>query len=212
MNKKRYLYSVYPKRPIKNIIENIPIIKTPKSLQLSKDEVEKCLKFGSIYRRFANEGRNEKVNTLNIDRLHNDKFMTEEEYAKFLDSQIDSNAGTVINNINQSDENLSVEVKEETSVVEDEKNVETSVEEVSNTVEEPKNEAVEEEVKEETSIVEDEKNVETSAEEVSNTVEEVSLENKNLTENSEAAVVVEKAEQPKTYNNKDYGGKNKYTH
>ena len=94
----RFLYSVNPKKPIKTI-KTIPVLRAPKSLQLTKEEVRECLKYGSVYRRFANEGRNERVTINNVDRLHNAKFMTEDEYAAFLKANIDSKTGTVINNV-----------------------------------------------------------------------------------------------------------------
>lgn len=96
MRKQRYLYSVYPKRPIKNIVEGIPVIRVNKTLNLNLDEVLGCLKYGSVYRRFANEQKIIKVTTVTAERLHNAKFMTEAEYAAFLEAQIDNKAGTVL--------------------------------------------------------------------------------------------------------------------
>ena len=90
-----FLYSVYPKRVIKELPTTTPI-RTPKSLYLTKDQVKICLKYGSVYRRFANEKRNEKVTILNVDRLHNATFMTEEEYDKFKDSLVSDKRGSVI--------------------------------------------------------------------------------------------------------------------
>jgi hypothetical protein len=78
----RYLYSIYPRKPIK-LSDEIGVIRVPKSLQLTKEEVLKCLKFGPVQRRFANENIIEKVYPSNLDRLHNAKYMTEEEYEKF---------------------------------------------------------------------------------------------------------------------------------
>ena len=104
----RFLYSVHPKRVIKNV-PGANAIRTPKSLYLTKEDVRICLKGGSVYRRFANEARNEKVTISNVDRLHNAKFMTEEEYKKFLESEIDSKRGTVIND--EKDESKVEEVK-----------------------------------------------------------------------------------------------------
>ena len=106
----RFLYSVYPKRVIKSIPGTV--IRTAKSLYLNKEEVLICLKNGSVYRRFANESRNEKVTILNIDRLHNAKFMTEEEYEAFLQANIDSKRGSVIGELEEVTETETESVEE----------------------------------------------------------------------------------------------------
>lgn len=79
----RYLYSVHPRKPIKNL-SDIAVIRVPKSLSLTLEDVLTCLKSAVVYRRFANENRIERVTILNAERMHNAKFMTEEEYEKFL--------------------------------------------------------------------------------------------------------------------------------
>ena len=79
----RYLYSVHPRKPIKNL-SDVAVIRAPKSLSLTLEDVLTCLKSAVVYRRFANENRIERVTILNAERLHNAKFMTEEEYEKFL--------------------------------------------------------------------------------------------------------------------------------
>lgn len=88
MEETRYIYSINPKKIIKFLCGKpiVPAIRNSRSLSLTKEEVRECLKYGTVYRRFANESRNERVTTRNIDRLHNAKFMTEEEYEKFLSS------------------------------------------------------------------------------------------------------------------------------
>lgn len=147
----RYLYSVNPKKPIRTI-KGVPVLRTPKSLQLTKEDVKECLKYGSVYRRFANENRIERVTINSVDRLHNAKFMTEEEYEAFLQANIDSKTGTVINTqvteeaveekvINPEPviEEPVVEVEEETEeslVIEDEVYDETVSEDVIGEVEE----------------------------------------------------------------------------
>ena len=77
-----YLYSVHPKRIIKTLSDKSIVIRRPQSLFLNLEDVKECLKYGSVYRRFANESRNERVTLRNVERLHNAKFMTEEEYEK----------------------------------------------------------------------------------------------------------------------------------
>lgn len=78
----KYLYSVNPRRTIK--LKGLLPLRTSKSLYLSKDQVRECLKYGSVYRRFANINRIEKVVGLDVDRLHNAEFYTPEEWAKKL--------------------------------------------------------------------------------------------------------------------------------
>ena len=88
----RFLYSVFPKMLIRNL-PGVSAFRTQKSLSLTKDEVKYCLKFGTVYRRFVNESKNERVTLENIDRLHNDRYMTEVEYEAFKKENIDSNRG-----------------------------------------------------------------------------------------------------------------------
>ena len=83
----RFLYSVYPKKPIKNLMPNGRPINSPKTLSLTKEEVLLCMKSGTVYRRFGEDNRNERVTTVNLDRLHNLKFITEEEWKKTKDVQ-----------------------------------------------------------------------------------------------------------------------------
>lgn len=90
-----YLYSVHPKKIIKGLLEKP--IRTARSLYLTKEQVKVCLKYGSVYRRFANENKIERVLISNIDRLHNEKFMTESEYEQYKKSLTDSMRGSVIN-------------------------------------------------------------------------------------------------------------------
>lgn len=110
----RFLYSVYPKQPIKNVINGIPLLRVSKTLNLTKEEVKGCLKCGTVQRRFANENKVERVTLSNLDRLHNAKFIAEEKYADFKLSQIADNRGTVIGGtVNAPVETTETEVKEE---------------------------------------------------------------------------------------------------
>jgi hypothetical protein len=91
-----YLYSVHPKRPITDL-SGVGFLRVPKSLQLTKEDVKKCLEKAVVYRRFANEGGKEVRVTINdIDRLHNAKYMTEEEYKEFLANGLSEGAGKVV--------------------------------------------------------------------------------------------------------------------
>ena len=137
MEETRYLYSVNPRKVIKFLHgeQIIPPIRVAKTLSLTKEEAKECLKYGSVYRRFANENRNERVTTRNIDRLHNAKYMDEKEYSEFVQSQpeivdknddfadpaTEMNRGTVYNVEDGSTEGKSVESKSVEPVVEDEK-------------------------------------------------------------------------------------------
>ena len=81
-NEMRFLYSVYPKKPIRNLLSNGRPINSPKTLSLTKEEVLYCMKSGTVYRRFGSIDRNERVTTINLDRLHQKEFVTEEEWKK----------------------------------------------------------------------------------------------------------------------------------
>ena len=158
----RYLYSVSPKKPIKGLLADGRPINSPKSLQLTIEEVKKCMNCGSVYRWFANEDRRERVTALNIERLHNEKFYTEEEYASAKFDNVAGNNGTVVDTKVETEpvveevapvvEEVVEEVPaavEETPVVvteEDSANVEETV-----TVEEP----IAEEVKAEEAVTEE---------------------------------------------------------
>ena len=120
-----FLYSVCPKKVIKELPTTIPI-RSPKSLYLTKEQVKICLKYGSVYRRFANEQRNERVTIMNIDRLHNEKFMTEEQYKEYEQSLKDGQRGSVIVGEPKVEDPVP-EVKEDKVEVKVEEKVETVV-------------------------------------------------------------------------------------
>lgn len=80
-----YLYTVYPKTVLKNI-PYVGFIYKRGTFKLTKEAVLECMKGATVYRRFGNDNT-VKVTTLNIDRLHNEKFMTEEEWNKIVESQ-----------------------------------------------------------------------------------------------------------------------------
>ena len=107
MTDTRYLYSVNPHKPI--ILPNTMPIRNPKSLYLTLDEVKTCLKRGAVYRRFADIGINERVTVLNAERLHNEKFMTEEEYAQFLEDNVAYKRGTISEKVEKKAEEAPVE-------------------------------------------------------------------------------------------------------
>ena len=80
MSESRFTYIVNPRRPIKGI-SDMPVIKSSKTLKLTKEEVLIAMKCGPVYRKFANEGIQQRVDGANLDRLHNEKFISEREYS-----------------------------------------------------------------------------------------------------------------------------------
>lgn len=176
MEETRYLYSVNPKKPIKGVLENGRPINSSKSLNLTIEQVQKCMACGSVYRWFANEDKLERVTSLNMERLHNEKFMTEEEFAEFKLNGVAGNAGKVVEVVEEpapvveeakveevaapaADETPIEEVKvEEVTPVEEEKAVEAEpvVEEVVEEVPPTEEAPVEEVAAEEASVVEEE--------------------------------------------------------
>ena len=138
-----YLYSVNPKKIIKDL-PTLPI-RSPRSLYLTKEQVMICLKSGTVYRRFAAENRNERVTILNIDRLHNDKFMTEEEYKAFLESKTNDQRGTIINDHEEDKK----ETDNEDNIKEENNNDESHIVQPDVNVEYNGDEVVEETVEEE---------------------------------------------------------------
>ena len=89
-----YLYGINPRRPIKNLNDEVKIIRTNTSLFLTKEEVEKCLPFASVWRRFASDNL-QKVTGDNIDRLHNEKFYSEDEWKQLKKDELGENRGKV---------------------------------------------------------------------------------------------------------------------
>lgn len=65
----KFLYEVAPKIPIKDLVPN-EIIRRERIMELAKEEVLHCLKYGSVTRKFANQNLNKKVTLANIDQLH----------------------------------------------------------------------------------------------------------------------------------------------
>ena len=80
-NEDTFLYEVHPKRVITGI-PGIPAIRVRKSVYLTKDDVIKCLEKGSVYRRFSL--KTERVTTANLDRVHREEYISEEDWPDFL--------------------------------------------------------------------------------------------------------------------------------
>ena len=121
MEAKSYLYSVHPKRIIKGL-ESVDVIRAPKSLYLTLEDVKKCIRLGTVYRRFSSSDI-ARVNTANVERLHNEKHMNEDEYKQFLIAQ--SSAGQQTVTKHEEVKQPEHEKKETRPVVNEEKKVES---------------------------------------------------------------------------------------
>ena len=143
MEAKSYLYSVHPKRIIKGL-ESVDVIRAPKSLYLTLEDVKKCIRLGTVYRRFSSSDI-ARVNTANVERLHNEKHMNEDEYKQFLITQSSAGQQTVTKHeeVKQSEPKK----KETTPVAANEDKKEAESDTVVNTTDETKSEGQVEEKK-----------------------------------------------------------------
>lgn len=109
----------------------------PTTAKLTKEDVLICLKKAPVFRRFGSD-KLERVTISNIDRLHNEKFMDEVEYEKFLDKQGD-NRGKVTETIAEKKKETNDYVEKEpikpTPVVKEETVTEESIVEEAETIE-----------------------------------------------------------------------------
>jgi hypothetical protein len=96
MEESRFLYSVFPKKPIKGVLEDGRPINNRKSLNLTIDQVKQCMACGTVYRWFANDNKLERVTALNMERLHNATFMTEEEFEASKFDSVSKSTGSVV--------------------------------------------------------------------------------------------------------------------
>lgn len=78
MEEKVFLYTVHPRRPIINL-SNVDCIRIPKTVPLTLEDVYKCLDKATLYRRFNDS--NVRVTKANADRLHNENFISEADWA-----------------------------------------------------------------------------------------------------------------------------------
>ncbi len=100
----RYLYTISPKRPIRYLNPNTPLINSTKSLLLTKEEVIKCFGYATIYRRFSNNNITERITKFDIDRVHRAKYISKEEWDKMQKIEEDTTSITV-NGVKQVEEN-----------------------------------------------------------------------------------------------------------
>lgn len=180
-----FAYQVNTRMPITGL--SIGNLRSPKTVELTKEDVLICVKKAPVFRRFTT-GKLVRVGTANLDRLHNEEYIDEKDWEAYLDKR-----GTV-NEAPVKEEAPVVEEKKETPVVEEPVKVEETVEE---TVESKTEEAAETLVEAQT-----EESVEDSTDEINE--EEVSEE---VTENNEAS-----KEEEKGYNNNNNRYNNKKKH
>lgn len=115
-DQERYLYTVFPKKPIRNLNENVPVLRVSKSLLLTKDEARKCLESASLYRWFANEKTTEKITVYDLDRVHRAVHISKEDWKKMNEADVNTLAVNGVNlieeNTTNEKENISVEIEE----------------------------------------------------------------------------------------------------
>lgn len=134
----KFKYIVRPSIPIRGVFGRT--IHKETLMELEKEEVKTCLKHGPVFRRF-DLSNSVKVTLLNLDRLHNEKFIPENEW----------NTETPV--VETVTPEVTSEEKEEPAVVETvDAPVEELKEEVVETVEETTSEP---ETVEETEVTED---------------------------------------------------------
>ena len=89
-----FLYTVNPRKVITGL-SGVNAIRTAKSLFLTKEDVKICLQKATVYRRFANEGINERVNVGNIDRLHRENYVSEKDWEAVQAKEMSEGHGKV---------------------------------------------------------------------------------------------------------------------
>lgn len=121
----RFLYEIRPIKPIKDLIPGKGI-NTPCSMHLTKEEALHCMKYGSVYRNFSDSGMNPiRTTGKNIDRLHNPKFISEDEWEKMKNKDtvqevtVEEIETTVEESDKEVDETSQEEVMEDAITVED---------------------------------------------------------------------------------------------
>lgn len=79
-----FLYTVKPRKTIVGLSGSTKVIRTAKSVYLTKEDVYLCLKNAVVYRRFANEGINERVTIDSVERVHRERYISEKDWPNFL--------------------------------------------------------------------------------------------------------------------------------
>lgn len=91
-----FLYTVKPRRTIIGLSGSVKVVRTNKSLYLTKEDVLLCLKSATVYRRFANEGINERVTIDDVDRVHRENYIPASEWEAFCAMEKSKVHGTVV--------------------------------------------------------------------------------------------------------------------
>lgn len=95
-NNQVFLYTVKPRRVIVGLSGSNRAIRTNKSLYLTKEDVFICLKNATVYRRFANEGINERVTIDDVERVHREKYISVDDWKKYCETKMSADQGKVI--------------------------------------------------------------------------------------------------------------------
>ena len=95
MSENTFLYTVKPRKTIVGLSGSTKVIRTAKSVYLTKEDVYLCLKNAVVYRRFANEGINERVTIDSVERVHRDKYISEKDWHAFLTMEASKGNGEV---------------------------------------------------------------------------------------------------------------------
>lgn len=96
MSEAIFLYTVKPRRTIVGLSGSCKVLRTNKSLYLTKEDVYLCLKNATVYRRFANEGINERVTIDDVERVHREEYIPADKWAEFLAKEASKGHGTVV--------------------------------------------------------------------------------------------------------------------
>lgn len=169
-----FLYAVHPKRAITGI-PGIQVIRVPKSVYLTKDDVYTCLKKASVYRRFSGtDAKNERVTADNVDRLHRAEYISEEDWPAFLAAEKSKGHGTV-----QAPQQVPEENKDNEENKIDESATTTQVAENKETIEEKQDGTSTENKADESPAQIDQSNNADIQEEVNGNVTELNSDNEN---------------------------------
>ena len=130
-----FLYTVKPRKTIVGLSGSAKVVRTNKSLYLTKEDVLICLKNATVYRRFANEGINERVTIDNVDRVHRENYIAESDWATFCVQEKSKDHGTIKVPVTEKEEEIVAPVKETVESAQDiDKEESEHVEEVSENV------------------------------------------------------------------------------
>ena len=112
-----YPYQVNAIMPITGL--SIGTIMVPSTVKLTKEDVSICLNKAPVFRRFGN-GKLVRVSISTLDRLHNEEFMTPEEYEAFVDKQNNTRGKvTMVETKEEEPKKETVEIKVEPVVKEE---------------------------------------------------------------------------------------------